>query len=183
MTLGAQRSPHVKSVIDTIRFFILRLHGFLTARTLLNQRRRSREPSPSVLLLFGRVILQQFLHSLVQLLLVLFLVRTRVKRLGGISSPHELLRRWIIHIENQSSHVDCRTRCSRHSTPTDAAAHAVCVPLRLLTDCNLIAEIKISLVVVGLGHAFDASCESLDCLIRASTIWFGCSPPSMLTHL
>src|SRR5258708_22990263 len=97
-----------------------------------------------VLLLLGREILQQFLHSLVQVLLVLFLVRTRVKRLGGISSPHESLRRWIIHIENQSPHVDCRTRGRRYSTPADATAHAVCVPLRLLTDRDLIGEIKIS---------------------------------------
>src|SRR6266851_7217617 len=154
MTLGAQRSPHVKSVIDTIRFFILRLHGFLTACTLLNQRRRSREPSPSVLLPFGRVTLQQFLHSLVQVLFVLFLVRTRVKRLDGISSPHELLSRWVIHIENQSSYVDCRTRGRRGSTPTDAVAHAVSVPLRLLTDRDLIGKIKISFVVIGPGHAF-----------------------------
>src|SRR5258708_14379871 len=107
-----------------------------------------------VLLLFGRVILQQFLHSLVQVLLVLFLVRTRVKRLGGISSPHELLPRWVIHIENQSSYVDCRTRGRRGSTPTDAVAHVVSVPLRLLTDRDLIGKIKISFVVIGPGHAF-----------------------------
>src|SRR5260370_2493141 len=112
-----------------------------TSRTLLNQRRRSREASPSVLLPFGLVILQQFLHSLVQVLLVLFLVRTRVKRLGGISSPHELLTRWVIHIENQSSYVDCRTRGRRGSTPTDAVARLVSVPLRLLADRDLTGTI------------------------------------------
>src|SRR5713101_3452146 len=130
------------------------LHWAANAPTVYIPSPLSREPSPSVLLLFGWVILQQFLHSLGQVLLVLFLIRTWVKRFRGISSPHELLRRWIVHIEIQSSHLDCRTRGRRHSTPTDATAHAVCVPLRLLPDCTLIAEIKISFVVVGLGHAF-----------------------------
>src|SRR5260370_17609179 len=112
-----------------------------TSRTLLNQRRRSREASPSVLLPFGLVILQQFLHSLVQVLLVLFLVRTRVKRLGGISSPHELLTRWFIHIDNHSSYVYWRTRGRRGCSPTDAVARVVHVLLLVLLSLSLHAHI------------------------------------------
>src|SRR6516164_4727625 len=102
----------------------------------------------SLLLLFGRVILEQFLHGLVEALLVLLLVRAGINGLSGVSCPDELFCRGVVHVQNESPDTDGRAAGRRHSTsPTKASAHAIGVPLLLLIDRDLIADIEVSLVV------------------------------------
>lgn len=50
-----------------------------------------------------------------------------------------------------SPHVYGLTCCRRHPTPTSAA---VSIPLPLLVDGNLIADVEVGLVAIRLGQAF-----------------------------
>ena len=84
------------------------------------------------------------------------------------SGPNQLLRRRVIHVEDQSSNHDGRTRRGAHTaTPADTA-RAIGVPLCLLIERGLITDIKISIVPIRLGQALGRqfkSCAPL--LLRA----------------
>src|SRR6516164_7091861 len=105
------------------------------------------------LFLLRRIVLEQFLHGLIQILRVLFLVGTGVNRLGGIAGPDQLLARGIIHIENESSDTNRRTGGRAHAA-AEAATCAPGVPLPFLIDRDLIADIEIGLLAIGFGQAF-----------------------------
>src|SRR5215469_2282904 len=110
-------------------------------------------PSRLSLLLLRRVVLEQFLHGLIEILHVLFLVGTGVNRLGGVAGPDQLLGRGIVHIENKSSDTNRGTGGRSHAA-AEAATCAPGVPLPFLIDRDLIADIEIGLLAIGFGQAF-----------------------------
>src|SRR5580693_959821 len=93
------------------------------------------------------VILQQLRHSLVQILLVLFLVAAGIERLRGCSCPNKLFGRRVIDIENQRS-ITYRGTCGGSHSAEAGAAHTVCVPLLFFVDGNLITDQEIGFVTV-----------------------------------
>ncbi len=123
--------------------------------------------------MFRRAVLQQFLHSFIQIFLVFLLAGTRVDRFGGIAGPNQLFGGWVIHVEDKSPDVDGGTGGSGHPAPTEPAAHTISVPLFLPINGDLIADIQINFVAISLGQAFDTNWESTATLISASTIWLG----------
>jgi hypothetical protein len=52
------------------------------------------------------------------------------------------------------------------------AKHLVGIPLILPVEGDLVADEEVSLFAIVV-KAFDGSCASTDCLVSASTIWFG----------
>ncbi len=61
------------------------------------ENKRDQSPAPT---LFGREILQQLLHGLVQILLLFFLVCAGIECLAGAASPNELFGSGIVHVEH-----------------------------------------------------------------------------------
>jgi hypothetical protein len=72
---------------DAVRRKLPKAHMFYREKNRAADWPRLTPRLSSLLLLFGRVILQQFLHGLVQILLVLFLLRAGVNSLARTSSP------------------------------------------------------------------------------------------------
>ena len=107
-------------------------------------------------------MLQQFRHGFVQILHVLFLVGTWVDRFRRMSSPDQLLRSGVIHIQDKRPDTDCRAGGRAHAAP-EASACAPSVPLSFLIDGDLIADIQVGFVTIGFGQTFEASCESTAC--------------------
>ena len=105
------------------------------------------------IVLLRRVILQQLLHRLIQVLLILLLVLARVQRLGRLAGPNQLFGSRVVHIKDESPVADCRTGRASHSAKP-RTAHAVSIPLLFLVDGSLITDIQIRLVVICLRQPF-----------------------------
>src|SRR5579862_1642352 len=111
------------------------------------------EPKPQLLRL-RRKGLEKFRHCLVQTILILLRVFTRVQRLGCRASPQELLLPHSVDIETEGANLNGRTGSGCHSAAPSPTASTVSVPLGLLRNRNLIAHIQISLLIITLGEGF-----------------------------
>src|SRR5450631_1312224 len=104
-----------------------------------------------------REALQKLCHRLVDAVQVRLRVLARIQSLGRLAPPDELLRCRIVEINAESANLNRGTRGARHATthpPT--ASHAVRIPLLLLLNGGLNADIHIGSVRVGLGHPFSS---------------------------
>src|SRR6266850_112892 len=110
--------------------------------------------SSLLLVLFGWIVLQQFPHRLIQVLLSFFLVAAGAEGLNCISSPDKLLCRGVIHVENETSigYRRTRSRAHAHTAPAESAC-TVGIPLLFLIESGLIADVEIGCVAICLGQA------------------------------
>ena len=112
------------------------------------------EKLPESLLGFGRKILEQLGHGLVELLLCFFRVAVGIHGISNAALPNQLFGAGIIEINDDGADIDGRA-CGRAHAATPARAHAgaVPVPLALFLQSNLIRDGEIRGLTFDLGEA------------------------------
>src|SRR5262245_55931299 len=120
-------------------------------RAAINRRSSMRE-APPLALRGGRILLEQLVHGLREILLALLGLRVRVDRLARPAAPHELLGGAVVHVEPQRADCDRRGSRGSHAPAVPAAVIArspappgttrrVRVQLFLLVERDLVADI------------------------------------------